>query len=223
MARWKNALQSPDEIQRLKRDAVVREAGRAFGKNGYHNTSLDDVAKTLQVSKGTLYNYVRDKQEILFELHKAAGDVGERAFAEARKTEGNGAHVLLTTLEFYIGELLGQLGACSALLEIDALRPEDRVRAVKQRDHFQANLVRMIETGIADGSLRKVNPKLAVFAFMGAINWMPRWFSPAGEMTGEALAKELSALLITGLLPTAPDAPAGTRARATRRARSVDR
>ena len=68
MPRWKNSLMMTEEVQRIKRDAVLKEAGRAFSKRGFHNTSLDDVAKALQVSKGTLYNYVQDKQEILFEF-----------------------------------------------------------------------------------------------------------------------------------------------------------
>src|SRR6202008_2224110 len=75
MARWKNASQKNDEISGLKRDAIIREAGRIFSRDGFHNASLDEVARVLNVSKGTLYNYVRDKQEILFECHKLEKDL----------------------------------------------------------------------------------------------------------------------------------------------------
>ncbi len=40
----------------LKRDAVVRAAAREFNARGYHNTSLDDVAAALGVTKPTVYS-----------------------------------------------------------------------------------------------------------------------------------------------------------------------
>ena len=64
MARWKNALQTKEEIARLKRQAVLRESGRIFSRRGFHNTSLADVAEQLAVSKGTLYNYFEGKSDL---------------------------------------------------------------------------------------------------------------------------------------------------------------
>ena len=204
MARWKNSLQTSDDIQKLKRDAVLREAGRAFSKHGYHNTSLDDVAHALGISKGTLYNYVRDKQEILFAFHQLAYDLSDRAFAIGRARGGSGAEVLRNIIVHYIELLTGELGACGALMEVDALRPEDRAEAAKRRDTFERAFVAIIKEGIRDGSVRSVDPKLAVFTFMGAINWLPRWFTPGGRLPGKAVAEQMADLLLFGLTTNRP-------------------
>jgi AcrR family transcriptional regulator len=204
LARWKNSLQTSDDIQKLKRDAVLREAGRAFSKHGYHNTSLDDVAHALGISKGTLYNYVRDKQEILFAFHQLAYDLSDRAFAIGRARGGSGAEVLRTIITHYIELLTGELGACGALMEVDALRPEDRAEAAKRRDTFERAFVAIIKEGIRDGSVRSVDPKLAVFTFMGAINWLPRWFTPGGRLPGKAVAEQMADLLLFGLTTNRP-------------------
>ncbi len=204
MARWKNSLQTSDDIQKLKRDAVLREAGRAFSKHGYHNTSLDDVAHALGISKGTLYNYVRDKQEILFAFHQLAYDLSDRAFAIGRARGGSGAEVLRNIIVHYIELLTGELGACGALMEVDALRPEDRAEAAKRRDTFERAFVAIIKEGIRDGSVRPVDPKLAVFTFMGAINWLPRWFTPGGRLPGKAVAEQMADLLLFGLTTNRP-------------------
>src|SRR4051812_12882377 len=55
----------------LKRDAVILAAARAFRERGYHNTSLDDLAASLRVTKPTLYLYVPGKEAILFECFRA--------------------------------------------------------------------------------------------------------------------------------------------------------
>lgn len=225
MPRWKNALQTNQEIQRLKREAVLREAGKAFGKKGYHNTSLDDVAKALQVSKGTLYNYVKDKQEILFECHTIALDIGDRAFAYGSANGVNGADVLRKTMVRYIELLTEELGACAVLMEVDAMRPDDRKIAVSRRDSFEKAFVQMIERGMADGSIRQIDPKLAVFTFMGAINWLPRWFEPGGRLSGLEIANSVTDMLLSGLIthrsapverPAQPATPGKTRARKAR-------
>ena len=49
--------------------------------------------------------------------------------------------------------------------------------------------------GGTDGSIRGVDPKLAVFYFMGAVNWMTRWFRPDGELSGADIAAGFSDLL----------------------------
>lgn len=221
MPRWNNALQTRDEVQKLKREAVLKEAGRAFGKRGYHNTSLDDVAKALQVSKGTLYNYVKDKQEILYECHALALEIGDRALAHGLAAGRDGAGILRATLVRYIELLTDELGACAVLMEVDAMRPEDREAAVTRRDDFERAFVKMLKQGIKDGSIRDVDPKLAVFTFMGAVNWLPRWFSAEGRLSGAEVAEQVTDLLLSGLIPmdgaktgaAAAAAPARTRAR----------
>jgi len=200
LARWNNSLQTRAEIQRLKRDAVIHEAGKAFSERGYHDTSLDDIAKALGVSKGTLYNYVKDKQEILFELHRLAGDIGSHAFAAARAEGGTGAQMLRSSLVRFIYGLTEQLGACRVLMEFDALKPEDRIQAKKIRDAFESSFVEFIQAGISDGSLRKIEPRLMVFTFMGAVNWIPRWFSPKGRLTGQYIAESMTDMLLNGLV-----------------------
>src|ERR1700755_1865578 len=50
-----------------KREAVLRTAMQLFLEQGYHGTTLNDVAERLNVTKPALYNYFRGKDEILYE------------------------------------------------------------------------------------------------------------------------------------------------------------
>ena len=199
MPRWKNAIQTSDEVSRLKREAVLRQSARIFGRRGYHNASLDDVAKSLNVSKGTLYNYVKDKEEILFECHKMALDIGEKAFEQTQEHPGNGRERLASMLHDYIVMLHDKLGACGILTEVDALKPSHRKEIVARRDDHQQRFVAMLEAGMADGSLRKLDIKLAIYTFMGAINAIPRWYSPKGRLTNMQIADAMVDMLMNGM------------------------
>lgn len=222
MPRWKNTLQTSVEVQKIKRDAVLREAGRAFSRYGYHNTSLDEVARVLQVSKGTLYNYVKDKQEILMECQRMAIGIGDRAFAFGEHRGGTGADILRNILTHYILLLTEELGACAVLMEVDALRPADRAEVVEHRSEFERRFVAAIQRGIEDGSIRPVDPKLAVFTFMGGINWIPRWYQPEGRLSGARIAESMTDLLLAGLIADGAHA-AGKPAGAAKTQRTLER
>src|SRR5690606_8412462 len=87
---WSSVVASQDEQFRLKRNALLCEAARAFNERGFHNTSLDDVAALLGVTKAALYYYVSSKQELLFECHMLTYDLGGEALAYARENGRTG-------------------------------------------------------------------------------------------------------------------------------------
>ncbi len=49
----------------LKRDAVLRACLQSFNQRGFHATSLDDVAASLNVTKPTFYHYFAIKDVLL--------------------------------------------------------------------------------------------------------------------------------------------------------------
>src|SRR3546814_9604290 len=48
-----------------KREAVLQTAARAFAENGYHRTSLEEIAARLGVSKPTIYYYAQNKDDLV--------------------------------------------------------------------------------------------------------------------------------------------------------------
>jgi hypothetical protein len=60
---------------------------------------------------------------------------------------------------------------------------------------------RIIAEGIASGTFAPGDSKLRSFAVLGAINWIPRWFNPAGPATSDEIATRFADYLIAGLRP----------------------
>ena len=198
---WKNVAPSRDQLFSLKRTALLREAARAFSARGYHDTSLDDVAKTLGVTKPALYYYVTNKQEILFECHMLAQDLGNVAYDYAVEHGNCGRERIVLVCRRYIELITSEIGSCAVLSEFAALEPKNRAVIARRRDEFQKKFSELIDTGVRDGSIRAVDARMTVFFFMGAINWMTQWFRPDGEMSGEGIAAVFSDLLEHSLKP----------------------
>ncbi|WP_242098541.1 TetR/AcrR family transcriptional regulator [Sphingomonas sp. CROZ-RG-20F-R02-07] len=199
---WKNAVQSSDEQFGAKRAALIREAARAFSARGYHDTSLIDVAQELGVTKAALYYYVKSKQDILFECHVISNDLADQASAIALQAKGTGFDRMVLLARTYIDLLVGEAGTLAVLTEFDALEPHNRKVIAARRARFDRTLRELLEEGMKDGSVRRLDPKLTVFFFLGAVNWMTRWFDPGGERTGQQVSDTFVDLLSQGIRAT---------------------
>ena len=200
---WDSTIPGRNELFELKRRAILREAGRAFSKYGFHNITLDQVAEGLQVSKPTLYTYFPNKQLMLYQCHKLAMDLGDQALARAKKLPGSGLERILGFLDDYIRALTGELGHFAVLTDYFALLPEHREEILARRDNFDHAFRKIVSEGVKDGSIRPCDPKLAVYCFMGTVNWLPVWFSPEGPSTGDEIAREFVKIFRNGFQNTA--------------------
>lgn len=196
---WSSVVPSGDEQFALKRQALLKEAARAFSLNGYHSTSLLDVAKVLGVTKTALYYYVESKQQILFDCHMLSHDLGERAIEHARIHGRDPLEKIYLLARKYVELLTSEIGSCAVLLEFNALEPENRAIVAKRRDAFEATFRSFVGEALASGAASKVDEKLAVFFFMGAVNWLTRWYQPTGEFSGEYIAEQFAQMLISAI------------------------
>jgi TetR/AcrR family transcriptional regulator len=204
--KWGDALPSRAQQQAIKREALLRHAAAAFNRRGYHGASLDDIAGSLGVTRAALYRYVESKQELLYLCHSAAMDAAFQSLDRA-SGEPSGLDKLRRTLTGYLEDMIGDLGHGVALLEENALEGGRVAEIMERRDQFERALRTLVRQGMADGSMVACEPKLAVFALLGAINWVPKWYRPGGDWQSGQIARALVEL-ITRSLAAEPAQPA---------------
>jgi TetR/AcrR family transcriptional regulator len=89
------------------------------------------------------------------------------------------------------------------LTEEHALTPADRAQLVEQRDAFERELRNLVKEGIRDGSIVPCDPKLTVFVLLGAVHWVPKWFTLKGAWTDAQVSAAIGELL-DRMLSTSP-------------------
>ena len=204
---WNAAIVDRADEARRKRLAVIAAAARAFGHRGFHNVSLDEVAVALNVSKPTLYNYVKSKHELLYECYNLALDFGDEVIREVQALDGTGLDKLTIFITRYVRMLTERLGPAAVFYEFYSMRPSDREKIQRRRRGFDRIFRQLVSEGIADGSIAPCDPKLAVFWFMGSITGITRWFDPNGELSGEEIADAFVAFIKNGLAAPGRKAP----------------
>lgn len=196
-----------EKRREVKRDAVILAAARAFRERGYHNTSLDDVAAMLHVTKPTLYYYVANKEEMLFECFRAGLDRINGVFGELRDTRACGRDRLLRVVRRYAEAITSEFGWCMVRAEDQDLSPAMSARIKALKSEIDQGIRKLIREGIADGSIRACDPKMTAFALAGALNWIAHWYRESDALAASEIADRFIETFETGLMPRGPGEP----------------
>ncbi len=200
---WHGVLPSRSVQREMKREALLRAAVSAFNRRGFSQTSLDDIAQNLGVTKAALYYYFPTKNALVAACFDRAMKVANESLALAKRDGRDGREKLILMLRRYLKTMIGELNESLLLTEEHALTPGDRAKLIEQRDTFERELRAVVAEGIRDGSIVPCDPKLAVFVILGAIHWVPKWFSLKGPWTDAQVAMAISEML-DRMLSTSP-------------------
>jgi AcrR family transcriptional regulator len=184
----------------------LQTAAQLFNERGFHATSLDDIAERLNVSKPTLYYYVESKDQILLECVKAALDLMQAGIGEVRAAGGSAIDQLKACMRIYSGVVTQDFGMCVIRIGEDPLPAPLRKELRRLKAGIDGQFRRLIEDGVAEGSIAPCDPKMAAFMLAGALSWIGRWYRPDGELTPDQIADQGIELLLNGVLnrPAAP-------------------
>ncbi|TPW73163.1 TetR/AcrR family transcriptional regulator [Schumannella sp. 10F1B-5-1] len=84
-----------DERRAQRRAAIVAAARRCFSRNGFHQTSMPDIAAEAGVSTGAPYRYFTGKDELILEI---AGDAFHLIFAPLERAVDRGEPLTVADL-----------------------------------------------------------------------------------------------------------------------------
>ena len=114
--------------------------------------------------------------------------------------------VKLRTLVLAIVHLIiDELQGTALTLDLQALSPPLMRKVIARRDAFDAGLRAIIQDGMDQGVFMPGDPKMAGFAVMGAVNWIAKWFDPAGPMTSDEIGRAFADYLVGGMRTKQPE------------------
>jgi len=184
-----------------KREALLQAAVRSFNEKGFHATSLDEVAASMNVTKPTIYYYLGNKDEILFECVRRGLASIQEAAKSVENTNGTGLQRFRALMLSYARIMTEDFGMCVTRTADHELSDESRARFRALKRETDNTIRSVVEEGMADGSIASGDPKIVTFVATGALNWIARWYDPRGSMTAEDIAQSCVETLINGFRP----------------------
>ena len=78
---------SPASSSANKHERVLDEAARQLNEKGVLLTSLAEIAAKLGVTRGAMYYYVADREDLVFQCYRRAAEITARHLLEAGRAE----------------------------------------------------------------------------------------------------------------------------------------
>lgn len=147
-----------------------RVGSACFNRKGFRGTSLDDIAEELAVTKGSFYYHVADKDELLRLCFARALEVMSGLQQEAGQGSGSGLERLWTCVRQLFAVQTGTAGPLIRFNLIPSLAPRHRPDVMAGLQRVSDTFGAMIESGIADGSIRPVDPFIAEQLLLSAVD-----------------------------------------------------
>lgn len=199
---WELERNERSDREKQKREALVTAAAIAFAENGYYKTTIDDIARSLGISKPTFYHYYKKKEDLLTDCTQIAIKHILPMAELAQQYPGNA----LEKLKYYFQHLIDfsttDLGRALTALSEPPTRNSatNSVSFKKMRAEVEGTIREIVIQGIKDGEIDpEVDPHLVTFAFWGAFNYIPRWYKKDGGSSPEEIGAQFFKIFFNGI------------------------
>ena len=182
-----------------RRNEILRSLSQRLRKTKLSKLNVDDIAKDLNLVRGNIYYYFKNKNEIFFHCHMKCMESSLMALDEVAAMDGSAEERLSTLLRRHIEVLTSSPFSGVLLADISELSSSQRAEYVSLRDRFEEGVRGLISEAIETGQFRAQDVSLAGFTILGAINWIPKWYDADGELSAEAVAAGMADMLVRGL------------------------
>lgn len=194
-------------MSKAKNESVSRErdivatAARLFKEKGYRATTLEDIAAAVGMLKGSLYYYIRSKEELLYlvvrdPIREVYSELEAIVAADLPFTEKIAQAIAnhMTVFHLHYPHIAVYLHDYRHLM--DKLE-QNVIETPKQYQRLWDTLLRQ---GIAAGEIRNdVDVTMAGYALLGMCNWAYRWYNPAGRLSPQEVADVFTKIALQGL------------------------
>jgi len=191
---------------RMYHDLIFEAAEEVFGAKGFEHATMQDIAQEAGVSLKTLYATFPGKVELYHEIQRIRGEEFVSRVAEATAGLSDPGERIAQTARAYAEYLMEH----NDWLRINlheriawGLGPKTEVGGAAWRDGI-ANLVDIVECGIADGIFHPGDPETAAMMCLAVMQVQVTRAIEGGASDAEAVGREIETQLLRLLSIEAP-------------------
>lgn len=187
----------------LHRDNIRHHAAELFATRGYTGASMQELARSLGVSKALLYHYYTEKYQLLVEIAEGHIDRLLQLVASIAASVTIPEKQLVPLTRGLVEEYSQARAHHQVLVQdIKYLTPVDRRRIRAKERKVVAAFASAIAARYPDLATAQLEKPLTMLLF-GMINWLFTWFQPDGRISYREMAGLVTQFALGGLAASA--------------------
>jgi TetR/AcrR family transcriptional regulator, cholesterol catabolism regulator len=181
-------------------EEVLRSAANIFFAKGFHATSIEDVARDVGMLKGSLYYYIKSKEDLLFQLLLAGIEDGDVYIAQHIDPGGEPVEQLERAIRAQIDYIIQNKVPFGLFLhEFDSLSGKRQHKLISVMSRYNGRFVDLVKRGQEQGKLIEGEPWLIVNGILGMCNWLYRWYDTEHVSGPEQVKQVFLNMLLNGI------------------------
>jgi AcrR family transcriptional regulator len=184
-----------------REDQVRAAALRLFKEKGYHATSMRDIAAAVGINKGSLYSYIKSKEDLLVPVfEQAQGVLTSQIEQICADADLSATERLKRAIHAHVTAVADNLDILTVYLsEWRQLATESLATNRDQRARYAYLFHEILRDGIASGEFRPMDTRIVMLGMIGMCNYLFRWYRPEGRLSPDQVADELIEMVMQGV------------------------
>lgn len=181
----------PIRRQAVSSELVLDAALDLFARQGYHGTTVSEIAAALSIRTPSLYNHMQSKQQLLAQI---IGDTTRAVWTDYQAAVAGHEKVtdrLRAAAEVYaLRHATHPREAITVNRDVSALHEPLRSQVVALRRRHERAIRELIQTGCRQHAFSVSTPALASFGILELCVSIARWFRPDGPLSAQEVAAQ---------------------------------
>lgn len=184
-----------------KKEDILRSASSVISRQGFHKTTMEDIAAELLMTKGSLYYYFKNKEELLFHCHDLILSGGMKLMKEIYQEDITSREKMEKAIKVHLDIAIQEKEIFNLIVKPEQIFSEEHIEdIVGKRDAYAGLFDKIIAQGAKRGEFHVKQQKMARMIILGATNWIQVWYSEKGEFSKEEIEEIYAEYLIKMLL-----------------------
>ncbi|WP_077213434.1 TetR/AcrR family transcriptional regulator [Bacillus dakarensis] len=180
-----------------KKAEILRSAATVFAEKGYHGTTMEEVAAKLLMTKGSMYYYFKNKDDLLFHCNKMVMDISIQTIQDIIDSDQSPTEKLEKAIKAHIKFATSEKSMFMVMDKPNQNFLDDYLPEILElRSQYDKCFDQILVEGIEKDEFDKVDTKMIRMIILGALNWIQQWYKPEGQLSGEEISEAFAAYLL---------------------------
>lgn len=183
-----------------RQERILEAAAGLIHQKGYQATTIQDVADEVEFSKAAFYYFVKNKEDLLYQILLRTLTGALDRVREIVAGPGDPDEKLLQVVDAFVRMVAERPDTFAVYFKERAhLAPAHRSSVTGLERQIVAELRGLFDEGVAAGGLRDLPTGAAVFGLLGMCFWTYEWYDRDGALTPAEVAGALRSLAAHGV------------------------
>jgi len=196
-----NQASNNNRIDSPRYQDILDVAAKIFKQKGYHHANISDIAAEVGLQKGSLYHYIKSKEDLLYDIFIFSIEQYIKAFSEIIKQSKQYDIILKEAIIAHISPADSKLDRFYVgIHEFHNLTGGYKKIAREFLSKYQGMWLDILEKGKQAGLFSPCfDSKITLFAIFGMCNWSLIWFNPEEKYSRKDLGKMFAERILKGI------------------------